>query len=294
MAENVTGDLFPERPADSPLESTRFAVLDVETTGLDHQDRVIEVGCLLAVGPTEEEAFSTLVNPDRTIPEEVVAIHGIREEDVQQAPRFAEILPQLERMLAGSVLVAHNAPYDVGFLSREYASAGRRLSKLRVLDTLLLARNLLLKEHYSLDHLSQSLSLRNRPAHRALADVRTTQELLWKLIELAPSPPKTLQELLKLLVPPEVSWEEAERDGAIVPTLVPLKKGLELKAILRISYTGRSGEETYQDVMPERLERSAGRIYLRARVSGEREMRVFRLDRIGSVCPVDATNGPKE
>jgi DNA polymerase III epsilon subunit-like protein len=162
----------------------------------------------------------------------------------------------------------------------------------RVLDTLVLARNLLREEHYSLDYLADILSLENRPAHRAMADVRTTHELLWKLVDLAPSRPETLGALLELLVPPEVSWEEAEKENAITPALVPLRGSLEKKAPLRIAYTGRSGEETLQSVTALRLERSAGRIYLRARLTGEREVRVFRLDRICAVHPSESQEGP--
>lgn len=285
MIENRMEDLFPSHPANPPLQDVKFAVLDVETTGLEQEDRVLEVACLVTRGETEEEVFDTLINPDRPIPKEVINIHGIREEDVLGAPHFGDIYPQLERLLTGAVLVAHNASYDVSFLNRECAPVGRKLPKIRVLDTLTLARNLLREEHYSLEHLADRFALQNRPAHRALADVRTTFELLWKIIDLAPKRPQTLEDLLALLIPPEVSWEEAERDTVIPPPLHPLRGGLESKASVRILYTGRSGEETLQDVTPERLERSAGHIYLRARITGAEEVRVFRLDRIRAVHP---------
>jgi DNA polymerase-3 subunit epsilon len=287
MTENTTADLFPSHPDNPPLDDVKFAVLDVETTGLEHEDRVLEVACLVTQGSTVRDTYDTLINPDRPIPRETVSIHGIREEDVLEAPRFGEIFPKLETLLTGAVLVAHNAPYDVSFLSRECTPLGLKLPSMRVLDTLTLARNLLRVEHYSLEHLAEKFALQHRPAHRALADVMTTHELLWKLIDVPADRPRTLEDLLRLLIPPEVSWDDAQEDGVIPPPLLPLKEGLEAKEALRILYAGRSGEETLQDVIPERLERSGGHIYLRARLTGEREVRVFRLDRIAAVHPTE-------
>jgi len=266
-----------------PLESARFAIIDVETTGLEHEDRVIEVACVVTEGRVERERFETLVKADREIPPEVIAIHGIREADLRSSPRFSAILPRVESLVTGSVLVAHNAQYDVSFLRREFSAAGKVFPKLRVCDTLFLARNLHVLEHYALDALSEHFGLENRPAHRAMQDVETTRELLWKLIDLTEPRPRTLGELLDLLIPPPVTWEEAERDGAIEPPLVDLRHGVEDGASLRISYVGRSGEETVHSIGPGTLERSAGHIYLRAPLIGESDLRIFRLDRIGAI-----------
>jgi DNA polymerase III epsilon subunit family exonuclease len=284
MAEAPTsGNLFGTAPTDPPLEDVRFAVVDVETTGLESDDRILEIAWILTRGREIEDEYEQLVNPDRPIPQEVVAIHGIREEAVREAPRFAEIAPRLERRLAGRVLVAHNAPFDVGFLRRELLRSGRRLPVLKVLDTLVLARNLHQDlERYNLDALAQELGLEHRPSHRALADVRTTVDLLWKLIDTCPRRPRTLKELLALMEPPEVSWEEAVAAGAVGPLLTPLRQGLESREPVRIAYEGRQGETVVQ-VRPLRLERSAGRIYLRATEQGDSRPKTYRLDRIHGV-----------
>lgn len=265
-----------------PLEAVRFAVLDVETTGLDHEDRVIEVACVVTRGRDVQNSLDTFVNPERDIPPEVIAIHGIRAEDVRGAPKFAEVMPKVADLLAGSVIVAHNASYDVSFLRREFGRAGDVFPRLHVCDTLLLARNLILTEHYSLEALSEHYALRNRPAHRAMADVRTTHELLWKLIDSAESRPATLRDLLSLLIPPRVSWEDAESEGLVAPPLVDLRKGLEDEASIQLTYVGRSGEETTHTIAAKYLERSGGHLYLRAQVVGESDVKVFRLDRITS------------
>ncbi|MBU1701948.1 MAG: WYL domain-containing protein [Candidatus Eisenbacteria bacterium] len=285
MFENPTsGDLFSEELGNPTLEETRFAIVDVETTGLDSHDRVLEVACLITKGPLEREEFCRLVNPQTPIPQEVVTIHGIKEEAVREAPFFSSIAPELTTLLKGAVLVAHNAPFDISFLTREWKLLGGRMPTMKVVDTLTLARNLIDLDRYSLDYLADALSLPNRPAHRALADVKTTHNLLWYLIERAPERPKRLNDLLRLLDPPDISWERAEEEGAIRPALEPLKEALSAGRPIRIAYLARNGE-TIVIVTPLKLERTGRRIFLRVRLSGDRAVRSFRLDRITSIFP---------
>jgi len=286
-----SGDLFAPAPAGQPLASVRFAVLDVESTGLESDDRVLEFACLLTQGPVPFDEFQTLVNPERMIPEEVVRIHGINQEAVAKARRFYEIFPRVDGMLRGSVIVAHNAGFDLGFLRNEWKILGKRLAQPPVVDTLQLARNLMVQERYALDALADALSLPHRPSHRALEDARATHDLFWRLLDEAPAPVRTLEDVLALHVPPEVGWEEAAAEGAVREVHKPLQEALLRGTSLSIAYLGRSGE-SIRVVTPERLERSAGRIYLRARTGGEGTSRPFRMDRILSVFPPGSAGPP--
>jgi DNA polymerase-3 subunit epsilon len=122
----------------------REIVIDTETTGLDPYlgHRLIEIGCveLLNRIPTGN-VFHRYVNPERDIPAEVVAIHGIDNERVKNEKVFAEIADELAEFLGDASLVAHNAMFDLGFLNAEMERCGKALfGRERMVDTLLLAR----------------------------------------------------------------------------------------------------------------------------------------------------------
>lgn len=167
-----------------PLLQVPMVFLDVETTGLYpwSGDRVCEIALLKLTGPEVQE-FSSLVYPERPIPPDAMRIHRISDEMVRDAPRFRHLADKLESMLAGSLLVAHNAPFDLGFLEAELARLERRLPDLPVLDTLVLARRHLGLPRHSLEYLTRALEIPATGAHRALHDVRTTRHLLQHLLE---------------------------------------------------------------------------------------------------------------
>ena len=142
----------------------RLITLDTETTGLDAQngDRIIEIGCVAIEGrmmrSTDEHHLQIFVNPEREVPEEAVAIHGITTESLQDKPKFAEIADKFIDFVKGSTLVIHNAAFDTGFLDMELGRCGRgKISDYcQVIDTVKLAKKLLPGRAVSLD------SLRNR------------------------------------------------------------------------------------------------------------------------------------
>jgi DNA polymerase-3 subunit epsilon len=156
----------------------RQIVLDVETTGLEATagHRIIEIGCveLLNRRPTGQK-FHRYLNPEREIDTGALAVHGIDMSKLSQAPRFAEIAPELVAFIEGAELIIHNAPFDVGFLDAEFARLPglRAVAEIcRVLDTLALARRLHPGQRNSLDALCKRYSVDNtrRELHGALLD----------------------------------------------------------------------------------------------------------------------------
>ena len=122
----------------------REIVLDTETTGLDplRGDRLIEVGCVELVNriPTGRE-FHRYVNPERDVPREAEAVHGLSTAFLLDKPLFAAVADELLAFIGEDVLVIHNASFDVGFLNAELARAARGpIAWGRVVDTLALAR----------------------------------------------------------------------------------------------------------------------------------------------------------
>lgn len=163
------------------LADATFAILDVETTGTDPgRDAVVEVALSIVRCGREVRSFSSLVDPKRPIPARASAVHHLRDDDVAGEPTLTELAPVLERLCQGSIIVAHNAPFDLGFLPM-FADGP-------ALCTLRLARHCFPElDGHANQFLRYALGVRLRPAetvvaHRALDDVRVTAAVLEVLL----------------------------------------------------------------------------------------------------------------
>src|SRR3954465_5752213 len=131
-------------PAALSLADTTFVVLDLETTGgAADGSGITEIGAVKVRGGDELGSFQTLVNPGERIPAFITVLTGITDAMLAPAPPIETVLPSLLEFLRGTVLVAHNAPYDVGFLKAACARHGYQWPQVRVLDTAALARRAL-------------------------------------------------------------------------------------------------------------------------------------------------------
>ena len=166
-----------------------ITVFDTETTGLDPRSghRIIEIagirvenGCI-----DESKSFISLVNPERAIPWEAKRIHKIEDSDVAAAPTIDQVLPSFLSFAAQSILVAHNATFDVSFLEHEKEFCWGYIDLPECLCTMLLSRSLFPKEFsHSLDNVSRRLGLSIPTArHRALPDVILTTNALLAMIK---------------------------------------------------------------------------------------------------------------
>lgn len=161
----------------------RQIVLDTETTGLSPKkgDRIVEIGCLEMIDrKLTGKHFHVYVNPERDIPVEVVAVHGIDNEKVKDSPKFRDIAEELWVFLEGAELIIHNAAFDLGFLNAEYNLFAKESqepfqsveSVCTVLDTLKVARQKHPGSKVSLDALCKRYGIDNshRTFHGALLD----------------------------------------------------------------------------------------------------------------------------
>lgn len=166
-----------------------YAVVDVETTGLDPGiDRIVEVAVVrCATDGRVVSEWSTLVQPDRD--PGPTAVHGITADDLASAPRFTEVAPLLAAQLDGAVVTAHNLAFDAGFLAAEWARVGAERPAAPGLCTLTLARALHpdRAEGYSLAACSAAAGIDQPEAHRALADARVAADLLGSLLRSLPT-----------------------------------------------------------------------------------------------------------
>lgn len=168
-----------------------LTVFDVETTGLDalKGHKIVEIAAVRVEQGTiaEDQTFISLVNPEREIPWETKQIHKISDEDVASAPTIDQVIPAFLEFAAGSILVAHNAAFDMSFLQKEKELCWGYIDLPECLCTMRLSQNLFPREmRHNLDVLSQRLGLElptNR--HRALPDVLLTAQALLKMLETA-------------------------------------------------------------------------------------------------------------
>ncbi|MFJ5382381.1 DNA polymerase III subunit epsilon [Cupriavidus sp. CER94] len=160
----------------------RQIVLDTETTGLNHAtgDRLIEIGCVELVNRRlTGRNLHFYINPERDVPEDAVAIHGLTAEFLADKPKFAEVMHEIREFVRDAELIIHNAAFDMGFLEMEF-----KLHKLppfrdhvaNVIDTLREARQMFPGKRNSLDALCDRLGVSN--AHRTLHGALLDAELL--------------------------------------------------------------------------------------------------------------------
>jgi DNA polymerase-3 subunit epsilon len=165
----------------------RSVLFDTETTGLDplNGDRVIEVAALELINelPTGRH-FHALVDPERDIPAEASRVHGMTSADLAGKPLFAAVAADLAAFFGDSRLIAHNAPFDFGFLDMEFRRAGLPpLARDRMVDTLALAKARFPGMPNSLDALCRrfAIDLSARTTHNALLDCRLLAEVYVEL-----------------------------------------------------------------------------------------------------------------
>lgn len=166
---------------------TRAVLLDTETTGLEPGlgHRVIEFAAIeLLNGLPTGRQYHTLLDPSRDVPEDATRVHGLTEADLRGKPSFEMIAAELLAFLGDSELIAHNAPFDHGFLNAELTRIGRdRLDPVRMVDTLALAQSRFPGLPNSLDALCRrfGVDLSARTTHNALLDCRLLAQVYIEL-----------------------------------------------------------------------------------------------------------------
>ena len=156
-----------------------YYVLDVETTGLDRKrDRIVEIAWIKVEKGEPVDSYFTLVNPEIPISPAAAAVNNIRDEDVANAPTYAEIRDIVRGALVDATVVGHNVTFDLAFIKNLVGDIEGRIV---YADTMTIAKHAFPGQHsYKLGELCKSLSLCQQSTHRALDDVLTTKELLDK------------------------------------------------------------------------------------------------------------------
>jgi DNA polymerase-3 subunit epsilon len=166
----------------------RYVVLDTETTGLDPDDghKIIEIGCIEIINrKVTDNTFHKYINPLREIDIEASKVHGLTASNLSDKPIFNDIYDEFLEYIADSPLIIHNAPFDIGFLKKEfdYLKTKDTFIKNEIIDSLKLARKISPGKKNTLDALCERYSVDNtdRNLHGALIDARLLAYVYLKL-----------------------------------------------------------------------------------------------------------------
>ena len=176
----------PPVGSQTPLERAEFQVVDLETTGLAHTCEILEIGAVHVAAGRRVSHFFSLIRPSGSIPAKITALTGIDDRTVRGAPRASEVLARFRAWLdraPGAPFVAHNAPFDAGFVGRAFARHGLRPLAGPIVCTRKLARRAVPElPRFDLDRLCAHFGIDNGARHRATGDAAATAELLVALL----------------------------------------------------------------------------------------------------------------
>jgi DNA polymerase-3 subunit epsilon len=269
---------------DPPLANTTFVVFDVETTGLSpaYGHRVCEVACLRLRNGVEIARFESLVDPERPISVGAYYVNNITSQMLAGAPTFDAVAGTLLSLMEDAVLVAHNAPFDLGFLAAELEIARLPPPEGQVVDTLSLARRTYGFARNGLSMVASALGIEIGQAHRAMGDVWTTrhvlEHILWELD--ARWGVTTLGQLIAFQGGP-IPYPQRH----VLPLPPAIAEALESGGRVVMRYVDARGQETVRAIRPLRVHEQRGLLYLVAHCYRADALRTFRLDRVIELAP---------
>jgi DNA polymerase-3 subunit epsilon len=275
---------------DQAIGEICFALFDVETTGLSpaYGHRVCEIACLKVCHGVEEDRFEALVDPGRSISPGAFRVNRITPEMLAGAPAFSTVAQRLLSLMDGAVLVAHNAPFDLGFLAKELEIARMPPPEGPVLDTLTLSRRIYHLASHSLSALAHHFGAPMQPIHRAMSDVETTafvfDQILWELDRRYGV--STLGDVLDFQGGP-IPYPQPKE----LPLPPSIAEALERHRPVQMRYVDARGAETERMVRPLHVSEQRGYLYLTAHCFWRDGLRTFRLDRIVELAGEEGSHG---
>ncbi|UCE25288.1 MAG: WYL domain-containing protein [Candidatus Zixiibacteriota bacterium] len=264
------------------IASQVFVAFDTETTGMWAPiNRIVEIGAVkFSLKSGVVDTFQTLVNPQRNIPDDVIEVHGITDEMVKHSPL---IKPALERFMSfcgpESVLVAHNAPFDISFVGSELDRAGLEFGPNPILDTVdIYHRYFPGLASYSLLNLARQFELAQNQEHRALGDARLVYGLVVNAAPGLGEIENAIDLKNRLTTYQMESWQGE-------PVTLPddfsdLQRAMVESLRVEIDYNHPVRASATRIIRPQQVFRLGSIFYINAYCEMARGERTFRLDRI--------------
>lgn len=166
-------------PTDHDIDDTEFVVFDIETLGLNaHKNEIIEIGAVKIKAGRIVERFGQLINPNKKVPSNITELTKITDDMLKGMPTIETVIKDFMNFIEDSVLVAHNAPFDMGFIKRDVKKYLNKDLKNSVVDTLQMARDLYPEQRkYGLSDMNKLLGLSLESHHRAVDDAQATANM---------------------------------------------------------------------------------------------------------------------
>ena len=243
-------------PKDKKIDEEEFVVFDIETTGLNsHTNEIIEIGAVKIKAGRIVDRYSQLINPGRPIPYHITEITSITNEQVANEPKIDKVIGKFVDFIGDAVLVAHNAPFDMGFIKRDIKKYLNIDLQSSVIDTLQMARDLFpdLKK-YGLGDLNKTLGLALEKHHRAVDDSQATANMF--IIFLDKYKEKGLEYMKDINVGFEVNVKKQSLKNImlLVKTQDGLKNMYKLVSESHIKYFGNKKARIPKSVLAENRE----------------------------------------
>jgi DNA polymerase-3 subunit epsilon len=276
----------PEGPlTDYPLKDATFIAFDTETTGLyPVESKLVEIGAVCFRLDGEEIAvFEQLINPGTSIPAEAQAVNHITDEMVSSKPPVERVLPAFLDFLGepGNILIAHNAPFDIGFIGLDLIRTGLSLPRNAVFDTIWIAQAVAPGlPSYSLAALSAMLGVSGAQDHRALSDARLTGEVFRQLVGRATG--VTTVGALAAIAPPQPFKPVRDQRARPPAGYEAIDRAISRGATVEIIYMGGTRGEEPRVVTPRGFVRIGNIVYLSGVCGHDGRKKNYRLDRIRS------------
>ncbi len=264
------------------LNRLTFVAFDTETTGLwAPSNRIVEIGAVkFRLDDDQSESFQSLVNPERPMPEDVIPIHGITDDMVARAE---PIKPVLEHFFdfcgTSSVLIAHNAAFDISFVYFDMDRSSLKVDTGPILDTVDIYRRFFPGlPGYSLELLSKHFGITENQQHRALADAELVHRLFRRAIDRIPSVDAMAKLRTTVTVHDLSSWE-AQADK-LPPGFETLREAAQQNCRIEMVYGTPGVEPSSRVVRPRQFYALGSQHYMQAYCERVNAERTFRLDRI--------------
>jgi DNA polymerase III subunit epsilon len=260
------------------ISNARFAFLDLETTGLSpwFGDRICEVGIVISEGKRIKEQVQTLVNPERPLSPGAASTNGLSDEELRSAPLFEAVAPKVLGLLSDTVVVCHNAQFDIQFLDSEFKRLKHEIQIPNLIDTLLMARQYYELPSYSLNHIAEMFQLPITIKHRALDGALAARAAFFALMEQMEQFNQPLDHYIGIYNSPV--WPN---DGIQLPT--ELGEAIYSNKRMHIRCVDGEGNETQRWITPKQVMGLKDYVYLQAYCHLRKDERNFRLDRIVEV-----------
>jgi DNA polymerase-3 subunit epsilon len=214
-----------------------YVFFDVETTGLYPLagDRILEIALIKTVKGTITDTFEIMFNPGKPIPEEATMTNNITDEMVSDCPPFSiEIVQKIQDFIGDSILVAHNAAFDLGFLSVEMGRLGVTFDGWRAIDTLKIAQSIFTGQRNRLENLIRRYNIQfDGTLHRALADTDALRKVYFEMIDETDIRGRPVEQVIK----------KYGFNGQYVYHSFPahIREGLVEKQVMKAQYKTREG-----------------------------------------------------